>query len=179
MENHLEFAFTLIFNIITAIATIIAITLSLFFYKREKKEFYRRKNIEAFISLESNRDTFLGSLQALGIEDPLLNNEKFTLEQLMYYNGLLNTLWVRNNYSDKRFKKIERILKREGFIKAIDIATRYNKKKPLIHPEGQTERIIATDDFRRAWNYLEKYWSNESVVRVIINVTLESFQSKA
>jgi hypothetical protein len=164
-------------DIITVLIAATALILTFIFYLREKKEFFKRKNLETFIELESNKDTFTGSLSAFNIKLSELDEDDLSIEQLMYYSGLLNTLWIRNYYSDKRIKKIDKTLDSKGFDIAFQKAKEYDNIKPILFPEGQTSRILKSNEFKKAWKYLEQYWSHKSLIRLIVVLTLEKNQN--
>lgn len=167
-----------LFDLVTSLIAVVAITLTFVFYKREKKEFCDRKIIETFINIESNKDIFLGSLKAFNISVEKLKKDDLSIEQMMYYEGVINTLWISNYCSNRRIRKINGVLKKRGYEKAYNDAVIENNKKSLIYPEGQTGKMLRSEDFQKAWKYLENYWRKESIERILIEVTMENNQTK-
>jgi hypothetical protein len=159
-------------DFLPSLLALIAIVVTFILYKKERKNYYERKNLETFVLHESNRDIFIGSLKAFGIGEEYLKENNLTVEQCMYYLGLLNTLWIRNYYPDKKIKKIKRTLRNKGYNKALILAQEYNLLKPLLRHEQQTGKVIRTDDFKKAWEFLKNYFTSDYLISILINVSI-------
>lgn len=167
--------------IISSAASIAALT-ALFISISTKRDAYYFKKFESFYQMELSKEIFIGSLNAYGFSVDEIEDDGLTINTLMYYNGLLNAIWVGNKV-DNRAKRLYRrfpfLYNKVSFEKKVRIVSKMDKKRKLFERSTQTGRIIETNNFRTAWDkYLNKFWSRSSTstTAVMIEASLANIK---
>lgn len=173
MEND---GLTIIISIVAVITSIIALLIG-FYTKRDA--FYLKK-YDSFHDLETSKEIFIGRLLAFGFTEEEVKNDGLSVNELMYYCGLLNTIWIGNKI-DSRAKRLKYrfpfFYSKISFERKVQIVKKMDKKREFFSNNTQTGLIIKSVKFQKAWNkYLSKFWSRSSRAKtaVLIEASLSN-----
>ena len=133
----------------------------LFVALRTREDSFFFKKMEVFQKSELSPDNFQGSLSVMGFDKKQIEEDGLSIEELLYFNVLLNAVEIQQNHG--RIRRMKSIFcmnySNLQFSRKVEIAAKRDKKTPFF-PEGSLMGyMFRTKKFLVAWEkYLDKYW---------------------